>query len=170
MGCVRPGEGVVAERELYLSYGLQAVDAKGRVAVPATLRAALEANSPSRSLFVGRHESHQCLSGFDAAWPAILHSRLDPRELSREDSGGVADYNLTGTAFGDLEAAAYDSAGRFVIPPFFRRIARIEKWAFFHGRGNTFNIWNPHHMLADDSIADQTRELVRWALEEKGAL
>ena len=31
----------MSDRELYLSYGLQAVDAKGRVAVPAKLRAAL---------------------------------------------------------------------------------------------------------------------------------
>jgi MraZ protein len=55
-----------------------------------------------------------------------------------------------------------------VLPTFFRRRAKIEKWAFFHGRGNTFNIWNPEALLADEGIAEETRELVEFCMEEKG--
>ena len=159
----------MSDRELYLSYGLQAVDAKGRVAVPAKLRAALERNAEPRDILIARHSGHACLSGFDSNWPRILHSRIDSREASRELEGGEADYNTLGTAFGDIESVPYDSAGRFVLPAFFRKRAGIEKWAFFHGRGNTFNIWNPATLLADDRIDAGTRELVEWCLEEKGA-
>lgn len=158
----------MSDRELYLSYGLQAVDAKGRVAVPAKLRAALERNAEARDLLVARDSAHGCLVGFDVNWPRILHARLDPRELATEDSGEQVDYNVAGNAFGNLESAPFDSAGRFVLPTFFRRRAGIEKWAFFHGRGNTFNIWNPERLLADDSIAEETRELVEFCMEEKG--
>ena len=158
----------MSDRELYLSYGLQAVDAKGRVAVPAKLRAALERNADARDLLIARDAQHGCLVGFDVNWPRILHARLDPRELAAEDSGEVVDYNVAGNAFGNLESAPFDSAGRFVLPTFFRRRAKIEKWAFFHGRGNTFNLWNPEALLADESIAEETRELVEFCMEEKG--
>ena len=36
----------MSERELYQGYGLQAVDEKGRVAIPASLRGSVEANNP----------------------------------------------------------------------------------------------------------------------------
>lgn len=158
----------MSDRELYLSYGLQAVDAKGRVAVPAKLRAALERNAEARDLLIARDAAHGCLIGFDVNWPRVLHARLDPRELAIEDSGETVDYNVAGNAFGNLESAPFDSAGRFVLPAFFRRRAQIEKWAFFHGRGNTFTIWNPDVLLADASIAEETRELVEFCMEEKG--
>ncbi len=155
----------MADRELYLTYGLQAVDAKGRVAVPAKLRSVLERNAEARELLVARHPDHGCLAAFDLGWPRILHARIDATEAA-----GETDYNVTGEAFGDLESVPYDSAGRFVLPAFFRRRARIDKWAFFHGRGNTFNIWDPWVLKDDAQIAAGTRELVEFCLEERGLL
>lgn len=154
----------MSDRELYLSYGLQAVDAKGRVAVPAKLRSVLERNAESRELLVKRHAAHTCLSAFDLNWPRILYSRT----AQGTDESTDTDYNVAGSAFGDLEAAPFDSAGRFVLPGFFRKRAKIDKWAFFHGRGDTFNIWDPWVLLADEKIAAGTRELVEYCLDEKG--
>jgi len=154
----------VSERELYLSYGLQAVDAKGRVAVPAKLRSVLEKNADSRELLLKRHAKHVCLSAFDAAWPKLLYSRRP--QGSDEDAD--TDYNVAGKAFGNLETAPFDSAGRFVLPTFYRRRAKIDKWAFFHGRGDTFNIWDPFTLIADIEIDADTRELCEFLMEEKG--
>ncbi len=154
----------MSDRELYLSYGLQAVDAKGRVAVPARLRSVLEKNAEPRELLVKRHARHACLSAFDTAWPKLLYAR-NPQG---SDEDVATDYNVAGKAFGNLESAPFDSAGRFVLPSFYRRRAKIDKWAFFHGRGDTFNIWDPFTLIADLDIDADTRELCEYLMEDKG--
>lgn len=158
----------VAEREIFQGFALQAVDPKGRVAIPADLRVAVERNSEDRQIVVGLHPEDPCLSAHDVAWSKEKYERIDRREQLAADRGEAADARAKRAAFGKVEKAQFDDSGRFVIPPFFRMKARIQKWAFFNGSGDTFDIWAPEVLLADDSVDPDLREICAFLCESKG--
>lgn len=155
--------------ELYEGFALQGVDEKGRVAIPADLRAAVERNSDVRSIVVGRHPFDPCLSVHDLSWSVEKFNRIDnPEESPFEGTGGGA--RAKRRAFGVVERAPFDASGRFVIPPFFRQKAKIGRWAFFTGSGETFDIWSPEVLMAsDDPEMAELRELCEFCLQQKGA-
>jgi MraZ protein len=49
-----------------------------------------------------------------------------------------------------------------------RRKGKIEDLALFLGAGETFQIWNPALLLADKSIPEDLKDIVRYRLEERG--
>lgn len=155
--------------ELYEGFALQSVDEKGRVAIPADLRAAVERNSDVRSIVVGRHPFDPCLSVHDLSWSVEKFNRIDnPEESPYEGTGGGA--RAKRRAFGVVERAPFDASGRFVIPPFFRQKAKIGRWAFFAGSGETFDVWAPEELLAStDPEMAELRELCEFCLQQKGA-
>ncbi|MEI9928495.1 MAG: division/cell wall cluster transcriptional repressor MraZ [Sphingomonas sp.] len=121
------------------------MDEKGRVAIPADLRAAVERNSDLRAIVVGRHPFDPCLSAHDLSWSNEKFQRIDkPLESPFEAADAT---RAKRRAFGAVERAPFDVSGRFVIPPFFRQKAQIGKWAFFNGSGETFDIWAPEVLL-----------------------
>jgi MraZ protein len=75
---------VLADRELFEGFALQAVDLKGRVAIPADLRAAAERNSDIRQIVVGLHPEDPCLSAHDLSWSKEKYDRLDRKEAVAE--------------------------------------------------------------------------------------
>ena len=65
---------------------LVAVDAKGRLSVPASIRQKIERRSDTRALVLTRHPDEPCLAGFDTNYLAFLHAENLQRrseELSR---------------------------------------------------------------------------------------
>ncbi|MCW3835813.1 division/cell wall cluster transcriptional repressor MraZ [Sphingomonas canadensis] len=135
-------------RDVFEGFALQSVEDKGRVAIPADLRATIERNCESRIVVIGLHESEPCLSAHDLAWSQEKHRRIDnPAAAPFTEAAGVGERAMQ-QAFGPVERASFDPSGRFILPPFFRAEAKIGKWAAFSGAGNTFNIWAPEMLMA----------------------
>ncbi len=153
--------------ELYEGFALQAVDEKGRVAIPADLRAAVERNSDIRQVVVGRHPFDPCLSVHDLSWSLEKHQRIDDAGASPfAGDGGAA--RIKRRAFGAVERAPFDASGRFSIPPFFRAKAQIGKWAFFTASGETFDIWAPEVLMANaDPENEEIREICEFLCQQK---
>lgn len=159
----------VSNRELFEGFALQSVDEKGRVAIPADLRAAVERNSDARSIVVGRHPFDPCLSAHDLSWSQQKLGRIDNPEVSPFDAGAQADASAKRRAFGAVERVPFDASGRFVLPPFFRAKAKIGKWAFFNGSGETFEIWSPEALMATEGPEfEDIREICEFLCHQKG--
>jgi MraZ protein len=144
-------------REPYRGVALQAVDEKGRVAIPGNFRAALEKNSPAKEIVVGRHPRYPCLMARDLAADAEMHAKTQARREAAEDAGKEFDDELL-RRLSSVEPAPFDSSGRFVIPPRFRARSKIEKWALFVAESDSFAIWAPDVLLARPDLPTDLRE------------
>lgn len=165
--CPHQGDGV-ADRELFEGFALQAVDQKGRVAIPADLRAAAERNSDIRQIVIGAHPFDACLSAHDLSWSKEKYDRIDMRPQVDGALGEQADVRAKRKAFGLVEKAPFDDSGRFVIPPFFRAKAGIDKWALFYGSGETFDIWSPERLMNAKDVDPGLREICEYLCQTKG--
>lgn len=139
----------------FLGSHVNKIDAKGRVAVPADFRRALEAE---------RDQGFYCLKGvreprlecgggdfitFYKREIRLLPAFTDPREQLEE------------AIFGSVRRLTFDTEGRVVIPDDYRVHANLQDRVLFQGRGDTFLILNAEE--AERRIA-ATREAAREAL------
>jgi MraZ protein len=160
----------VSERGLFRGHALNAIDAKGRVAIPAFLRAVIEKNSDGRFLIIAKHECDPCLTGYDRGWSQLLHARLERDEEIERAAGRTFDrHNSNRRAFGLVEEVPYDASGRFILPEFFRRKAQLKDSAFFFGTANTFEIWNPRLLLETPGIDEEMKEIASFLVAQRGA-
>jgi MraZ protein len=160
----------VALEHLFQGSALNAVDAKGRVSVPAFLRSVIERRGDSRTIVLAKHEAFPCLSAYDPAYAALKHSKLE-RLLEKEETGPDAQLeyeqrNLM--AFAATEEVPYDPSGRIVLPPMMRRKGQVEDLALFLGTGETFQVWNPHLFLKDPRVPEDMKDIARFRMEERG--
>ena len=65
----------VALEHLFQGSALNAVDAKGRVSVPAFLRSVIERRGDARTIVLAKHDSFACLSAYDPAYAALKHEQ-----------------------------------------------------------------------------------------------
>jgi MraZ protein len=169
---VRCERGVnVALEHLFQGSALNAVDAKGRVSIPAFLRNVVERRGETKTIVLAKHETFPCLSAYDPAYAALKHSKLE-RLLEKEETNPEAllEYQQRNLmAFAATEEVPYDSSGRIVLPPMMRRKGQIEDLALFLGTGETFQIWNPGELLMDSRIPDDLKDIARYRLDERGA-
>lgn len=169
--CARTrGKFGVALEHLFQGSALNAVDAKGRVSVPAFLRNVIERRGDARTIVLAKHDLFPALSAYDPAYAALMHAKLERRaEKTETENGSGIDYARANMmAFGATEETPYDSSGRIVLPPMMRRKGGIEDLALFVGVGETFQIWNPKLFLADDRIPEDMKDIARFRLEERG--
>ena len=160
----------MALEHLFQGSALNAVDAKGRVSVPAFLRAVIEKRGAARTIVLAKHDSFPALSAYDPAFAAMRHAKLE-RLLEKEETSPDAelDYQRRNMmAFAATEETPYDTSGRIVLPPMMRRKGGIEDLALFLGTGETFQIWNPKLFLADARIPEDMKGIARFRLEERG--
>ncbi len=160
----------MALEHLFQGSALNAVDAKGRVSVPAFLRTVIERRGDSRTIVLAKHTQFTCLDAYDPAYAALKHAKLE-RLLEKEETDADAQLiyqqrNLM--AFAATEEVPYDSSGRVVLPPMMRRKGGIGDLALFLGTGETFQIWNPTTFLADPNIPEDMKDIARYRLEERG--
>src|SRR5438045_9217949 len=135
----------VALEHLFQGSALNAVDAKGRVSIPAFLRGVIERRGDARTIVLAKHEAFPCLSAYDPAYAALKHAKLE-RLLEKEETGPDAaiEYQQRNLmAFAATEEVPYDSSGRILMPPMLRRKGQIGELALFLGTGRTFHIWSP---------------------------
>lgn len=157
-------------QHLFQGSAINGVDAKGRVSVPASLRQVIERRGEAHSIVLARHESLDCLSGYDPAYAAVRHAKIE-RRLDKDElnpSADVAYLQSTMMAFGATEEVPYDKSGRVVLPPMMRAKGGIGDLALFLGVGETFQIWNPDRFLADPSLPQDLKDIVRFRLDERG--
>ena len=151
---------------LFNGSALNAVDAKGRLSVPAFIRSVVERRSDARAIIVGVHEVDPCLTAYDRNHARNLFEENERRRLTEEGRDPQAHFARARRTFGVTEEVPYDSSGRIILPPMMRRRGQIEDLALFVGVGGTFEIWNPR--LALDSGDEDLRDLAAWRLEERG--
>jgi MraZ protein len=160
---------VGGERDLYQGYALQAVDKKGRLAIPARLRDALLKNSVDRTLMIGDEVGLPCMVAYDESWSLLLKARLETDHARALDRGeGIARARDALTNFGNVDEVQFDDAGRFILPSFVIDDLGLTNFAFFAGAGDVFHIWNPHRLLANPDVPEGTRKRCAFAMKEKG--
>lgn len=160
----------MAFEHLFQGSALNAVDAKGRVSVPASLRSVIEKRSNAKVLVVAKHDTFPCISAYDQGYAAVQHAKLE-RQYEREEAAGAdmsAYHQRNMLAFGSTEEVAYDSGGRIILPPMMRRKGGIEDLALFIGAGETFHIWNPQRFLDSPDVHEDMKDIARYRLEERG--
>ena len=160
----------MALEHLFQGSALNAVDAKGRVSIPAFLRGVIERRGDARTIVLAKHETFACLSAYDPAYAALKHAKLE-RLLEKEETGPDAqlDYQQRNLmAFAATEEVPYDSSGRILFPPMMRRKGQIADFALFLGTGETFQVWNPDLLLKDTRIPEDLKDIARFRLEERG--
>ena len=153
---------------LFNGSALSAVDAKGRLSVPAFIRGVIERRSDAKAVVLGMHEVAPCLNAYDRGYARFLFQENERRRLAEEAQGGdvASHHQRARRTFGLTEECAYDGGGRIVLPAMMRRKGQIEDQALFVGVGGTFEIWNPY--LALKSEDEDLRDLAAYRLEEKG--
>lgn len=138
----------------YGGNALNAVDAKGRVSLPAEIRRTIDRRialaqtaglpvEPNR-IYVREHLSKPCLVGFDETEYFRKAERLDQRDVGEVfEEEALEGSSLAEDLFGDLHSIAFDNAGRMVLNQLLRDITGITGFAFFRGLGREFEIWEP---------------------------
>ena len=160
----------MALEHLFQGSALNAVDAKGRVSVPAFLRAVIERRGDARTIVLAKHDAFPALSAYDPAYAALKHSKIE-RLLEKQETDPAAELEYarrTMMAFGATEEVPYDSSGRVIIPPMMRKNGQLGDLALFIGVGETFQIWNPKLFLADANIPEDMKDIARFRIEERG--
>ena len=160
----------MALEHLFQGSALNAVDAKGRVYVPAFLRQVIERRGDLKTIVLAKHDQFPALLAYDPGFAAARHLKLE-RLLEKEETNPDAELayqqrNLM--AFAATEETPYDTSGRIVLPPMMRRKGQIGELALFFGTGETFQIWNPKLLLDDARIPEDLKDIARFRLEERG--
>ena len=158
----------MAIEDFFQGSALNAVDAKGRLSVPAFVRSVIERRSDARAIIVGAHEVSPCLTGYSRAHSQELYAELERRRLAGEEKGAAVEehYARARRLFGMTEDVPYDSSGRIILPPMMRRKGKIEDLALFVGVGGIVEIWNPRIALEEGDR--DLKEIAAYRLEEKG--
>lgn len=121
-----------------------AIDAKGRVSVPASFRAAL--GGASRVHVWPAFDGRRCLeAGGDALmsdYKQIL-ARMSPHDPAREA--------IVHSIFGRSADLKMDDPGRIKLPDNLLAFAGIEKKIVFSGAFDRFRIWNPERFAEYDA-------------------
>lgn len=157
---------MVAEH-LFRGNALNAVDAKGRLSVPAFIRQKIERRSDAKLIVLAPHEAFPCLIGYDDNFDAEIHRENERRRLLEEGSDPAAHFARVHRTFSAAEEASYDSSGRISLPPRMRQKSGIEDLVLFVGAGATFEVWNPHRALEHGD--DELKDIAAYWLNERGA-
>ena len=137
--------------------GVQKVDTKGRVSIPASYRAVLRDGDPNWSEgkmpeFVivygdGRRDYLECFT-VDAA------NEVDER-ISRMPRGSRKRRALERLFNGQSLSASVDETGRIVLPLKQRQKIGIDDKAYFVAMGDTFQVWKPETYMASEAPIDE---------------
>jgi MraZ protein len=160
----------------FQSQALNAVDAKGRVSVPAAFRSLIEdrarANglpSDNNTLMIGEHANGLSLAAYDAVSSKQIYDQLVESVADLPAAKRMAALEAAQVdAFGPVEAVKFDGAGRMQLSSILRKLAGIGDLAYFIGAGSSFQIWNPTRALASFEKGSRNHNRLSMLLEERG--
>lgn len=139
----------------------------GQMNLPPFVRATLSLRASARRIFLGLHETDQCLVGFDPGELTELRSECRRRHIAEESLLPDQHNVRLRRIFGSMDDLWVRASGRFEIPLGLRRRARIGDAVLVVGTGATFELWSPQVALeAGDA---ETRELAAFHLEFRQA-
>lgn len=149
---------------VHFFYGnaLNAVDAKGRLSVPAFIRQILERRDGG-PMMLRPHESYPCLVGYDLDYGAEQIAKA-MRKLG-DDPEAAAEMEMQAGLAGSALEVPYDGSGRIILPPRLKRRAQIADTAFIIGMIGDFQIWNPE--LALTCGVEKIQSNVADAIEDR---
>lgn len=111
------------------------LDAKGRLAMPTKHRDALQVQCGG-DLVLTAHP-HGCLLLYpQPAWEPIQAKMMALSSFNRQAS------DLQRLLVGNADDVALDSAGRVLIPPSLRELAKLDKEVKLVGQGSHFELWS----------------------------
>jgi len=143
----------------FLGTDTHAIDHKGRISIPATMRRN-DAGRPITRFFLNM--------GFDGC--VNVYSKEEWKrwmELLR----GISMADAAGRAFRrvflmDAKEVTVDAQGRVPIPPALSRRASLDREAVVHGAEDHIEIWNPEHFRSHTSkVVDVPGEYEKLAAE-----
>ena len=137
------------------------IDAKGRVSVPASFRAAIIAQSggDQPSIFIYTSFTETTIEGGGPSLYRRYSEMLDRLDPFTEEYEAMSD-----ALFGGSGLLTMDSEGRVSLPKSLLLEAGIDKTLLFVGMGERFRIWNP------ESYAAYRPRARAKALESRNAL
>ncbi len=166
------------QRAYFHGRAVNAVDVKGRVSLPADMRAVIEKRARAatgepvsdRELYVAPHRDLPCLRAFDLGYEAVLFANAEEtvRDLAGRERLAALE-KLQGQIFGDLEKTSFDQPGRMVLPPQSRRLGGIAGTALFIGAGQIIQIWNPQTYVDHAGTDAFDRDIVLGLIAEREA-
>lgn len=180
----------VAISDLFRGKALNAVDAKGRVSVPAEFRAAIqnryrrsvlkEGYDPAnvetegkarngKSVAIVRDPDQPCFIGYDETYAEQYRSDINLRHADKAGAERERAIKRDQSFFGSSEDFAWDVNGRIVLTQRMRAKVGIDGFIYFFARGETFELWDPlafyrAHQDEDPYAAEECKELC----EDKG--
>ncbi|GAB5458965.1 MAG: division/cell wall cluster transcriptional repressor MraZ [Henriciella sp.] len=137
---------------MFVSTHETALDAKGRVSVPASFRHALAGGT--RIFLWPASDGSACLEGGGEALMATYRQTL--ARMSPNDPARRAFMHAIFTRAADLKM---DDTGRISIPKTLLAHAGIEKKLVFAGALDRFHVWEPERFAAfDNQMGDQLKD------------
>lgn len=137
------------------------LDAKGRMVLPAKIKAGLPESSPGELML---------RMGFEPS--LILYPIMEYKRLFSK-IGGLSDFNpehrkLKRSFFSGITQVEIDGNGRINIPGAYLNYGKLEKEAIVIGMGNSIEIWNPK-LYQEYMIKDQEEfsQLAQKYLDEQ---
>jgi MraZ protein len=132
---------------MFMSTVTAKIDAKGRVSVPAALRAVIASQSPEASgqpgIFVYPSFTLEALEGGGRDLMQNLNAMVDQLDPFSEERDALA-----ASLFGDSYHLTFDADGRVSLPEPLLQHAVITTHMCFVGLGEKFQIWEPERFTA----------------------
>lgn len=148
----------------FAGHALNAVDAKGRVSVPASFRGTVQQRLRANgapvdekglgSLMIMPHPKGDRLLAYDQVGINQLREELraSVSDLPRAEQREALE-KLRRAELGNMVPVPYDGAGRMVLPPVLRELGGIGELAYFIGMDDHLEIWATDR--AEAAFADE---------------
>jgi MraZ protein len=145
--------GSAAHGSVFRGVSHLAVDAKGRLAVPARYRDALRAPEPAAD----GQPYHPLVLTVDPSGCLLMYPRAawEPIQagLMKLSSFNEPIRRLQRLLVGHADDADLDAAGRILIPPELRQFAGLDHRVVLVGQGNRFEVWDEARWQAQTAQA-----------------
>ncbi len=152
--------------EHFLGYGLNAVDSKSRLSIPADYRDAMAARGSEKSLYVGPGQGGaDCLLAYDRRY---ITRQMEEHEARFGNSTDRARFDDAGMLFGAAAQVKLDEAGRIVLSGALKSLGGIGSHVWFVGGLDWFELWNPWAYLARPTLDPRVGRLVRAEMQARG--
>src|SRR5690554_2941582 len=133
------------------------LDAKGRLVLPAKLKAAIPESNGSELMMIQGFEP--CLVLY-----TILEYNKTYSKVAGLDELKKEDRNIQRNFFRRNIDVELDNAGRFLIPKSMKEAVKIDKLVRVVGVGNRMEIWNPEvledYLMESEELSNQVQNAV----------
>jgi MraZ protein len=150
----------------FFGFGLNAVDAKSRLSIPADFRAVLATRNSPRDVLVGPgHAGRPCLMAYDESYSSVLRERVAARHPD-----GMADeaYSDNTALASFMQKLGIDDAGRVVLPSILKGLGGITSHVWFAAGFDYFELWDPWTFRDQANLSPVQRALVAGEMQARG--